>query len=166
MPKKVGRPKALSMGSATMPSQRAFDDLLWDVMQTCLRHDLTTSTRSLAAWMRLDFPKYQLVPDRTLRRDIAAVMNWAASRPYRLPLFVNDVKSGFDEATGFFNEAIFDKAVAAAWARKPPKLNRDQFKKTLKRLCELVIQNRWPDTVAQIRIVGPKNNCWPKLLGF
>jgi len=139
------------MGSATMPSQRLFDDLLWDVMQTCLRHDLTMSVRQLVVWMQRDFPEYGLVPYRTLRHDIADRMHWAASRLYRLKLFNDDLKRGVP----------FDEAVKAAQDR-PLKLNQDQFKKTLQRLCELLAKNpdAWPNTVA--RIVGPKNNCWPK----
>jgi hypothetical protein len=151
-----GRPKTLHMGGAVPhPQQRVFDDLLWDVMQTCLRHDLTTSVRQLVGWMQRDFPKYELVPYRTLRRDITAVMHWAASKLYRLRLLKDDVMLGFNEATGLFDEATVDKAFAAAQAR-PTKLNQDQFKKTLRRLCELLIQSPdgWPNTVA--RIVGPK----------
>jgi hypothetical protein len=169
----MGRPKALPKGRATFPSQKVFDDLLWDVMQTCLRHDLTTSVRKLVEWMQRDFPKYEPIPYRTLRRDVTDVMHWAAHL-YRLRLVKDDVMRGFDETTGLFDEATFENAVRRAGGTferdaapaRPPKLNQDQFKKTLQRLCELVIQNHWPDTVAQIRIVGPKNNCWPKLLGF
>jgi hypothetical protein len=150
-----GRPRALPKGSAAFPSQREFDDLLWDVMQTCLRHDLTTSVRQLVEWMQRDFPKYEPIPYRTLRRDVTEAMHWAASRLYRLRLLKDDVMLGFNEAPGLFDEATVDKAFAAAQAR-PTKLNQDQFKKTLRRLCELLAQNRWPDTIAQIRIVGPK----------
>ena len=155
-----------------------FDDLLWDVMQTCLRHDLTTSARQLVGWMQRDFPKYESIRYRTLRRDVAAVMHWAASRVYRLRLFYDDVMAGSDPAatatvvdpkTGrkvkVIDEATVDKAVTAAQAR-PSKLNQDQFKKTLRRLCELLAQNPnvWPNTVA--RIVGPKKQCWPNLLSL
>jgi len=154
-----------------MPSQRDRDDLLWDVMQTCLRHDLTTSARQLAGWMQRDFPKYEPIPDRTLRRDVAAVMHWAASRLYRLRLFHDDVMSGFDPAAtatvvdprtgrkvkviGLFDKPTFDEAVKTAHDR-PLKLNQEQFKKTLQRLCELLAQkpDGWPNTAA--RIVGPK----------
>jgi hypothetical protein len=151
-----GRPKALSMGRAAHKSQRNFDDLLWDVMQTCLRHDLTASARELVWWMQRDFPdQYGSIPFRTVRRDVTKAMHWAASRLYRLPLFKNEAMLGFNEAIGFFDEATIDKAVATAQAR-PTKLNEDQLKKTLWRICELLRQNPdgWPNSVA--RIVGPK----------
>jgi hypothetical protein len=165
-----GRPRALPKSSATFPSQRGWDDLLWDVMQTCVRHDLTTSVRQLVGWMQRDFPEYQLASYRTLRRDVTEAMHWAASRLHRLKLLRDDVMRGFDPAatfvdpktgkvagTGLFDEATFDKAVAAAQDKsKSLKLNQDQFKKTLQRLCELLVQGRWPNTIAQIRIVGPK----------
>ena len=133
------------MGGATTPSQRAFDDLLWDVMQTCLRHDRTTSVRQLVVWMQRDFPEYELIPYRTLRRVIAARMHWAASKLHRLKLFHDDLKRGVP----------FDEAVTAA-QKRPLKLNRDQFTSTRQRLCELLAQNPdvWPNAVA--RIVGPK----------
>jgi len=131
------------MGGATTPSQRTFDDLLWDVMQTCLRHHLTTSVRELVGWMQLDFPEYGLIPDRTLRRDVAAAIRFAA-KLHHLKLLRDDLKRGvpFDEA--------------AAWDR-PFKLNQHQFKNALQSLCEVLAQNSaaWPNAVA-LRIVGPK----------
>jgi hypothetical protein len=135
-----GRPRALSMGRADMPSQRELDALLVDIAATT---GPITSVRGLTAVL-LKKPEYKHWDGSTLRRDVTIVMHWAASRLYRLPLLKNEGMLGFNEATGLFDEATLDKAFAAAQAR-PTKLNQDQFLKTLQIVRENVR-----------RIVGPK----------
>jgi hypothetical protein len=141
-----GRPKALSLGRATKPSQRRIDDLLLDIARTKQK---IKSVRELVTVLRWQ-PKYHQYPYETLRNDVTEAMHWAASRLYRLKLLRDDVMLGFDPAatfvnpktgkvagTGLFDEAIVNRAIAAAQAR-PLKLNQDQFKKTLKVLRECV----------------------------
>src|SRR5262249_36862937 len=129
-----GRPKKLSLGRGTYPSQLALDDLLVDIARTKQKIKSVRELVTVLKWQ----PKDQHYPDDTLRNHVTEVMHWAASRLYRLKLFHDDVRPGFDETTGFFDEAIFDKAVASARARRPPKLNQDQFKKVLQCLREVV----------------------------
>jgi hypothetical protein len=129
-----GRPKALSMGRAAMPSQRELDELLVDIAATT---GPIKSVRGLTAVL-LKKPKYKHWDESTLRRDVTVVMHWAARRLYRLPLFIDDVKPGLDETTGLLvDEAVFDKAIKAARDR-PTKLNQDQFLKTLQVVRESV----------------------------
>src|SRR5262245_16539008 len=126
-----GRPKALSMGRATHPSQRELDDLLVDIAYTKQKIKSVRELVTVLKWQ----PKYQHYPDETLRNHVTEAMHWAASRLYRLKLFHDDLKRGVP----------FDEAAAAAQAR-PLKLNRDQFTKTLQVLrgCvrELLTQKR------------------------
>lgn len=117
-----GRPKALSLGRATHPSQLALDDLLKDIARTKQKIKSVRELVTVLKWQ----PKYQHYPDETLRNHVTEVMHWAASRLYRLKLFADDLKA-----------IPFDEAVAAAQAR-PLKLQQDQFKKTLERLREVV----------------------------
>jgi hypothetical protein len=132
MQKKRGRPKALSMGRATHKSQRELDDLLVDIART---RQKIKSVRELVTVLKWQ-PKYENIPDETLRTHVTEVMHWAASRLHRLKLFSDDLKHGVP----------FDEAVAAAQAR-PLKLDRDQFLKTLQvvreRVRELLTQKRY-----------------------
>jgi hypothetical protein len=121
MPKKVGRPKALSMGSATMPSQLALDELLLDIARTKPNIKIK-SVRELVTVLKWQ-PKYKKYPDETLRNHVTEVMHWAASRLYRLRLIHDDLKHGVP----------FDDAVAAARDR-PRRMNRAQFLETLQRV--------------------------------
>jgi hypothetical protein len=132
-----GRPRALSMGSADSPSQRQFDDLLADIIRTTHRHPVIDSVRDLTAWLRSDFPDaYRHRSYGNLRLDVTRVMHWAASRLYRFKLFLDDVNLGLDKTTGLFDEAILEKAFAAAQAR-PLRMTEEQFQETLKRLRAL-----------------------------
>jgi hypothetical protein len=137
-----------------MPSQRALDDLLVDIARTKQKIKSVRELVTVLKWQ----PKYQKYPDETLRNHVTEVMHWAASRLYRLKLLRDDAMLGFDPAatfinpktgkvagSGLFDEAVVDKALAAAQAR-PLKLNQDQFKKTLQvlreRVRELLTQKR------------------------
>jgi hypothetical protein len=117
------RPKALSLGRKTHPSQLALDDLLRDIARTKQK---IKSVRELITVLRWQ-PKYQDIPYETLRNHVTETMHWAASRLYRLGLFADDLK----------RDVHFDEAIVAAQAR-PLKLDQDQFKKTLERLREIV----------------------------
>jgi hypothetical protein len=128
-----GRPKALSLGRATHPSQLALDDLLLDIARTKQKIKSVRELVTVLKWQS----KYEDCPYETLRNHVTEAMHWAASRLHRLKLFADDVKSGYDATTGFFDEASFDKAVVAAQAR-PLRMSADQFKKTLQRLREVV----------------------------
>jgi hypothetical protein len=135
--KRRGRPRALSMGGALTASQRQLDDLLGDIIRTTHRHPVIDSVRELTALLRDEFPdEYGHRQPDTFRKDVAKVMHWAASRLYRLRLAKDDLMAGFDEATGLFDEAVVNKAAAAAQVRLLH-MSRDQLQGTLQRLREL-----------------------------
>ena len=128
VPRKLGRPKALPLGSATTTSQRSFDDLLLDIARLKQKAKSIRDVVIALMWQ----PKYQACSYRTLRRDVTVAMCWAASRLHRLKLFRDDIERGVP----------FDEAVDAAQARKPPRLNKDQFSNALQCLREaLLAQN-------------------------
>jgi hypothetical protein len=115
------------MGSADTPSQRQFDDLLADIIRTTHRHPIIDSVRELTALLRHDFP--DAYGDRSfsgLRRDVTTAIAWTASRLYRLPLVVDDLRRGVP----------FDEAVATAQAR-PLHMSKHQLQEALRRLREL-----------------------------